>query len=109
MNAQELRFECLKLAQGDINKAKEYYNFSVEGPDSPDEQPLKAPRMLGGLSTSNIQPLDFQVKGSLGSYNVGLAEVVEKTVERAGMSTVCLLYTSLSPRDGLLSRMPSSA
>ena len=25
------------------------------------------------------------------------------------MSTICLLYTSPSPRDGLLSRMPSSA
>ena len=27
----------------------------------------------------------------------------------AAMDTVCLLYTSPSPRDGLLSRMPSSA
>ena len=26
-----------------------------------------------------------------------------------GESTICLLYTSPSPRDGLLSRMPSSA
>ena len=26
-----------------------------------------------------------------------------------GSSSVCLLYTSPSPRDGLLSRMPSSA
>ena len=26
-----------------------------------------------------------------------------------GLHTVCLLYTSPSPRDGLLSRMPSSA
>ena len=26
-----------------------------------------------------------------------------------GIHTVCLLYTSPSPRDGLLSRMPSSA
>ena len=26
-----------------------------------------------------------------------------------GPSTICLLYTSPSPRDGLLSRMPSSA
>ena len=26
-----------------------------------------------------------------------------------GKSTLCLLYTSPSPRDGLLSRMPSSA
>ena len=32
-----------------------------------------------------------------------------KTGGCAGMSYVCLLYTSPSPRDGLLSRMPSSA
>ena len=29
--------------------------------------------------------------------------------EKASWSEVCLLYTSPSPRDGLLSRMPSSA
>ena len=29
--------------------------------------------------------------------------------DRADLSKVCLLYTSPSPRDGLLSRMPSSA
>ena len=31
------------------------------------------------------------------------------TVEALEKSDVCLLYTSPSPRDGLLSRMPSSA
>ena len=30
-------------------------------------------------------------------------------VASCGACTVCLLYTSPSPRDGLLSRMPSSA
>ena len=29
--------------------------------------------------------------------------------QRSGLDSVCLLYTSPSPRDGLLSRMPSSA
>ena len=29
--------------------------------------------------------------------------------EDIGLATICLLYTSPSPRDGLLSRMPSSA
>ena len=33
----------------------------------------------------------------------------ERTVEALGKSMDCLLYTSPSPRDGLLSRMPSSA
>ena len=42
--------------------------------------------------TSETEPLTVM------TYNVYL-----------GASAVCLLYTSPSPRDGLLSRMPSSA
>ena len=33
----------------------------------------------------------------------------EEVVELADLFDLCLLYTSPSPRDGLLSRMPSSA
>ena len=33
----------------------------------------------------------------------------EKILEAIQMLWICLLYTSPSPRDGLLSRMPSSA
>ena len=51
-----------------------------------------------------IEPLGFRLN--------------EKNLKRAGMdywehldvrTYICLLYTSPSPRDGLLSRMPSSA
>ena len=35
--------------------------------------------------------------------------VVLTTMPEAGFINCCLLYTSPSPRDGLLSRMPSSA
>ena len=37
-----------------------------------------------------------------------LEEALE-ALEFVGLPTICLLYTSPSPRDGLLSRMPSSA
>ena len=38
------------------------------------------------------------------------AVTIHSVVERLpGLSHICLLYTSPSPRDGLLSRMPSSA
>ena len=40
------------------------------------------------------------------------AELAYKTYGRLnknGSNVICLLYTSPSPRDGLLSRMPSSA
>ena len=34
---------------------------------------------------------------------------VDELEEKLGQIDICLLYTSPSPRDGLLSRMPSSA
>ena len=42
---------------------------------------------------------------------LGVARQAERGVESAGgdRGVICLLYTSPSPRDGLLSRMPSSA
>ena len=36
-------------------------------------------------------------------------DLIEATPQLASMPLACLLYTSPSPRDGLLSRMPSSA
>ena len=41
--------------------------------------------------------------------NVFTKEVMEADVAICDGVIVCLLYTSPSPRDGLLSRMPSSA
>ena len=38
-----------------------------------------------------------------------LKNTQKKGFVRCGVSQGCLLYTSPSPRDGLLSRMPSSA
>ena len=34
---------------------------------------------------------------------------INPATARKGLTLLCLLYTSPSPRDGLLSRMPSSA
>ena len=38
-----------------------------------------------------------------------LVELISAIEEKFGVTAACLLYTSPSPRDGLLSRMPSSA
>ena len=41
---------------------------------------------------------------------VGSGQVTQREADPAiALSPICLLYTSPSPRDGLLSRMPSSA
>ena len=47
------------------------------------------------------------VKTLSGDEKIG-AQIILKALE-APLFHICLLYTSPSPRDGLLSRMPSSA
>ena len=42
-------------------------------------------------------------------YAEHLRSIGEPELPHEGMLWACLLYTSPSPRDGLLSRMPSSA
>ena len=49
---------------------------------------------------SEWQPIGAALSMGLGAVGSGLG---------IGMLANCLLYTSPSPRDGLLSRMPSSA
>ena len=56
----------------------------------------------------------ISIRGGVSSETVqNCIEVIEKAgfgaFEILPASRVCLLYTSPSPRDGLLSRMPSSA
>ena len=86
-----------------------------EGPELP-------PRLVhrGHLSWLNTYTTQLQAEGksvnTQKSYMIGLRHLIETPLpgedilsefERDSMS--CLLYTSPSPRDGLLSRMPSSA
>src|SRR5665647_1573645 len=44
----------------------------------------------------------------LGTF-AGVQQLVEQIRGQGMLAIICLLYTSPSPRDGLLSRMPSSA
>ena len=51
-----------------------------------------------------------QITGLVSKYADLEEKIRDVEQRRAGVLTVdCLLYTSPSPRDGLLSRMPSSA
>ena len=51
----------------------------------------------------SFQPVDYQSQG------LTWTTVVPEEPEPDGMDSDCLLYTSPSPRDATLSRMPSSA
>ena len=65
--------------------------------------------LLTGLGVAYV------VSGDYSGWNFGLAEggfgglAIAMVLMGAMYTCICLLYTSPSPRDGLLSRMPSSA
>ena len=67
----------------------------------------------GRASANLLEPVMVVAYGQKMPLNqVGTVNVPEPrliTVQIWDKSMVCLLYTSPSPRDGLLSRMPSSA
>ena len=56
--------------------------------------------------TDGVIDIPFAPVASIESVTV---EGTSSTFEIKGLNKDCLLYTSPSPRDGLLSRMPSSA
>ena len=63
----------------------------------------KAPAAVGTYSQA------VAVTGGTTIYLSGQIPLVPETMEVVEGGIDCLLYTSPSPRDGLLSRMPSSA
>ena len=66
------------------------------------------PYILASISGAYV--LGRMIKGVdlrlLGTKTLGISNA---RIYVAGNNLLCLLYTSPSPRDGLLSRMPSSA
>ena len=71
----------------------------------------------GGVSNNAVLPMDvsnimfelsYNVPISANMFAIGLIGLGQSTISSKQYS-ICLLYTSPSPRDGLLSRMPSSA
>ena len=57
--------------------------------------------------TRNLELGGDLESGDGGDDVIGIEELEEQVPAKGGRT--CLLYTSPSPRDGLLSRMPSSA
>ena len=67
---------------------------------TPSKKSAKAPKKAGDKKKSNKRTE---------SYSSYIYKVLKQVHPDTGISKRCLLYTSPSPRDGLLSRMPSSA
>src|SRR5664279_5918884 len=65
---------------------------------------------LSGPTIARSADIDWKkVDAALGKTAVVAGEVHRYALARSDLHVTCLLYTSPSPRDGLLSRMPSSA
>ena len=69
---------------------------------------LAYPVMIGMLGHTFVQFIDNVMVGQLGTAELAAISLGNSFVFIA-MSIGCLLYTSPSPRDATLSRMPSSA
>ena len=67
-------------------------------------------QISGGYTTQAVSDSgDTTLSVSDGSTGATLAHRVIEFTDSPNTPNTCLLYTSPSPRDGLLSRMPSSA
>ena len=69
---------------------------------------------VDGLICVDVPPEeDEELRTALDKHGIALIRLATPTTDDKRLATVvantCLLYTSPSPRDGLLSRMPSSA
>ena len=66
-----------------------------------------------GSTPTHVNPLAIDVMAEIGIDITNQTSKSVSTIDPADIDLVitlcCLLYTSPSPRDGLLSRMPSSA
>ena len=81
---------------------------SFGGPNGPDDVMPFLENVLRGKNVPRERMLEvsehyqhFGGKSPINDQNLALIEAIK--------ADLCLLYTSPSPRDGLLSRMPSSA
>ena len=91
---------------------KNYLNFETEIRDLETElEKLKDPYNQEGLSevdTQKISKTQVELDQKLNDIYSNL-DPWQTTMVARHEDRPCLLYTSPSPRDGLLSRMPSSA
>ena len=91
----KLKAETVKLIQtGKIAKGDPLYTAKIAG-------------VLAAKKTSGLIPLCHPLPLTNVEVNVTVSD--KDTVMAVATVKTCLLYTSPSPRDGLLSRMPSSA
>ena len=74
-----------------------------------DSSPGSRAQLIASLAWWAVSAAGFVGGWAAGAYLIAAAREREFIYRLAQRFLICLLYTSPSPRDGLLSRMPSSA
>ena len=105
-----------------LKKTKDYgTSWRVYRPISIADQIYIKARRIRNIQEIGFQKIDDDIKGEfMGIVNYGVIGLIQLDMdddesqelplaEVSNRYDACLLYTSPSPRDGLLSRMPSSA
>ena len=87
-----------------VELGKLKFRFATEDDESLAEQFCKSQNYSNNTS---LKKMKWEWVLEEGAWTIATYE--DKIVSIAGVHQFCLLYTSPSPRDGLLSRMPSSA
>ena len=93
----------LSIAQSIVQlseqQAREHHSSQIE------EVELEI-RCLAGVE---LQTLEFAMESAVKGTLLEKAKIIRRYVDGEGQCCDCLLYTSPSPRDRSVSRMPSSA
>ena len=78
---------------------------------APSSHPLNITRPKGSLVAKAVAVFDFAGKNVSNRFDaaMGMPRETILVLPRVVVAEICLLYTSPSPRDATLSRMPSSA
>ena len=107
--------DAIKLANkwGPGNKVKVFYDPNSPADSVVDNTFCKGDQLQAGLNITGFLVALMVIAGILWFQNRKQVRSFDETVEPNGVVAIqlsnCLLYTSPSPRDATLSRMPSSA
>ena len=99
------RLKGPKVASGE----KEFDAISWADLDKAVSGKLASSRNIRIVTNTILSPSTFRALGELTTKYPGAKVVTYDPVSSSAMLQACLLYTSPSPRDATLSRMPSSA
>ena len=103
----------IKTSEDDVNISKAGYrpSLTITGSKSFENTNQLTDRNGDGTAITDVDPITTSIKLEQKVIDLGRDLILQKNIVGLDLSKAqfCLLYTSPSPRDGLLSRMPSSA